>query len=1282
MASKIRLEIDIESHNEGITKTTDKLKELGFAGKSMNDVFKSGNLDAYNASLMQAYHTTALYKGEVAAASRYMTNLAKAQKASNTITSNGGTLKYTNPLTNESVYTNDQKEIYAQMLNDMKLVEAEAEKVRNAMANAFEGFDMTKFQASVDKDAEATRAFGTELEAIESKMKAVRAETEKQIRTGGDTTNIDSLKAQYQTLSDTRDGMLKSFDMDDFQTDMDKKSNAIKLFGTELQAIDSQMSSVRSAGMKLSEIGGDPEQIQKLSAQYKELSAEHDRLTKAANGTGMRIKNLIKNFVSAQLIVYALRSAIRLITTTIKESSAAAAEAEQVANKFITVFDNLQSASDSINSLVNDYGLAMSTSKDIMSTIGDMAIGLGASTDEAANFADETSKFIQDLRAFKDVGGDVIEMSQAFMSGAAGNTRNFRQWGSIVKEANVETILHAKGLDKLTGSALEWAKAQTRVEIVMSQQKNAIGATAREWDQYITVTNRYTEQTKQLKETIGTHVNSFFLPLKTALLEIIETYNKATIAKDNFEKNPTNPQNESLWDDDMKRTMQRSASKQYADYDMKTVPEFASFISEFGAPWEEAITILRPLVGISKELESEIRTYFTTKDKVDKEASEKDSEKEALRKYNENRASVMADMSDMFLGLGVGAYTGRDSSEFATPTYQSVVGGDTSSADNATKMGVLLEKYNDLQNIIGTEKDPFLLEEAKNNLTAVIASMEGLNEEIQKTSFTSQTESLDANIARLKKQNTLTEQYGEDGSDIVAILMEQYDAEQKALELKQDSLDAGVKESVAEQNRLALVALISSYYGMQVESAEKLAKVTKTTADQEARRAMYLADIDKLNSAKAEINALQNSNQAKRVNLGRSWDESSQESAKSDRAVALAGIGSSVEEMMSGFLSEEEAQIVAMGTYTSEMFLSADEAKAASEYKTQLEISAELDYIQSLKDARDSSLQSIESMWESLGDVGMIEGFKDIYDSIKAYSMTEAGGGLSEEDASMEAMGNVGMAILMEFLGHLDSVDEILSIVTESMDALAPIFDEFLEPIVELLAPIIELLDMLTPILTFLFPFLKMFAIGIVMVLTPIQQLAKVIEYAIGKITFWTSSDDIAWSEVQDVYTNNMEAIADIWAMEIDSRVEYVSELTDAQQGELDAYNEMFSEGLLSMAEWNSIIKKNIYGQTSDSSDIEAYANGGSFITNGEKLIKVGDNAGGRERVTITPLGGESNLAPSQSYSEASSGSMVSNTYQFGDIIVNGTDLSSAEIARALVAEIDKQERRGMSYAS
>ena len=94
------------------------------------------------------------------------------------------------------------------------------------------------------------------------------------------------------------------------------------------------------------------------------------------------------------------------------------------------------------------------------------------------------------------------EFAQNFMSGAAGNLRNFRTFGSIVRESAVNAELAKKGLDKLTGSELELAKMTTRAEMALEQQKNAIGATQREWDTMLSVNRRYDEAVKAMKESL------------------------------------------------------------------------------------------------------------------------------------------------------------------------------------------------------------------------------------------------------------------------------------------------------------------------------------------------------------------------------------------------------------------------------------------------------------------------------------------------------------------------------------------------------------------------------------------------------------------------------------------------------------------------------------------------------------------------------------------------------------------------------------------------------------
>ncbi|NCB27979.1 MAG: hypothetical protein EOM62_21385, partial [Bacteroidia bacterium] len=160
------------------------------------------------------------------------------------------------------------------------------------------------------------------------------------------TQNMTKAVKEYYANIPTDDRSTDPFSSDKFITDVQAKGDAISLFGTELEAVSKKMSMISSEGQRLVLSGGDPQEVKKLSEEYHRLSTEHDRLSQSANGTSTRIKNLVKNFVSAQLVVYAIRKTFQLVTQGFKESSLAAAEAEQVTQKFITVFEGFSKASE------------------------------------------------------------------------------------------------------------------------------------------------------------------------------------------------------------------------------------------------------------------------------------------------------------------------------------------------------------------------------------------------------------------------------------------------------------------------------------------------------------------------------------------------------------------------------------------------------------------------------------------------------------------------------------------------------------------------------------------------------------------------------------------------------------------------------------------------------------------------------------------------------------------------------------------------------------------------
>ena len=261
------------------------------------------------------------------------------------------------------------------------------------------------------------------------------------------------------------------------------------------------------------------------------LTASQNQMGSAVHGSGLKLLTIAKNILKFQLLMIPIRKSINFVTSTIKDSVKVAAEAEQIYSKLATVFDGLaDSAKSAAASISGNLGVANSTAASALSTVGDLLQAQGMGTSESLSKATEWVQMFNDIIAFKDINMTLNEFAQNFMSGAAGNLRNFRTFGSIVKESAVNARLAAQGYDSLTGSELELAKMTARANIALEQQKNAMGATEREWNTMLSVNRRLNESWKEYKENLGNTLNLFVKPIKSWLAEILDYTNDVTRA--------------------------------------------------------------------------------------------------------------------------------------------------------------------------------------------------------------------------------------------------------------------------------------------------------------------------------------------------------------------------------------------------------------------------------------------------------------------------------------------------------------------------------------------------------------------------------------------------------------------------------------------------------------------------------------------------------------------------------------------------------------------------------
>ena len=396
-----------------------------------------------------------------------------------------------------------------------------------------------------------------------------------------------------------------------------------------------------------------------------------------------RMANLVKSFVSAQAVVWAVSKVFRTLTSVIKESAEAASKAEETANLFNTTFETIQSTANKVAiSLSSSLGMANSTIQQSLGLFGDLAMGYGQTQDAALSFAESAVQTGLDIMSFKNISGDTTEVLQTMASGLAGNFENFRKWGIIVTQAEVKTRLQQKGLDKLTGSSLQFAKVQETLAIVQEKSKNAQGDLQKTLESTENITRRVSEANKQLLENIGTGVNEVLNPIKKLWLDIAENINKATMAQKLYKEGQKDINVYDLNNEDDYKTFKDNlktikwgvwADNLYNVDKEETNKYVTSKLTEnmilFGASLDDVISV-------AKELNWEINSNVISSLKIFEEELNKDiieqNNLETFKNRLQNEASYAANFIDSLSniqGVNIKTSYGPNSLNYVAPYY-------------------------------------------------------------------------------------------------------------------------------------------------------------------------------------------------------------------------------------------------------------------------------------------------------------------------------------------------------------------------------------------------------------------------------------------------------------------------------------------------------------------------------------------------------------------------------------------------------------------------------------
>jgi hypothetical protein len=253
---------------------------------------------------------------------------------------------------------------------------------------------------------------------------------------------------------------------------------------------------------------------EQLRAATARADAAEQKLTQTRKSSGLAA-DIVKQQFAALVTGGSILIAGRQLLEFGKSSISAASDAEEASAKFNQVFRNLaEGVRDDLEIMADANRRSIYDLVSFASTLQDTFVPLGFAREEAASLSTTITQLGIDIAAFSNKADS--EVIDNLTSAIVGNHEAVRSYGIVLTETVLKQELARMGALELTGAALEVAKAQARVNIIMRSSADAQGAAVREAGSYANVLKAFDAATQELKVSIGEGL----LPMMTQLVDI------------------------------------------------------------------------------------------------------------------------------------------------------------------------------------------------------------------------------------------------------------------------------------------------------------------------------------------------------------------------------------------------------------------------------------------------------------------------------------------------------------------------------------------------------------------------------------------------------------------------------------------------------------------------------------------------------------------------------------------------------------------------------------------
>jgi hypothetical protein len=233
-------------------------------------------------------------------------------------------------------------------------------------------------------------------------------------------------------------------------------------------------------------------------------------------GLGASLKGLVGPAAVATLGVQALQGAIRFAGDAITE----ARDLERNMAALGTVFGNITPRMAEFSKNAYNMGLSQVEAARTSTFLGSVLKQAGLPMNEVADNTERLTILAQDLAT--TFGYDTSEALTAMTALFRGEYDPIEKFGVALKQQEVNALVAAKGLGKLTGQAMLNAQQQVRMEQLYLRSADAQGAFARQSGTLFVEQKKLTAVFSNMQAMVGTELTPALTSLMQSLTPLVE----------------------------------------------------------------------------------------------------------------------------------------------------------------------------------------------------------------------------------------------------------------------------------------------------------------------------------------------------------------------------------------------------------------------------------------------------------------------------------------------------------------------------------------------------------------------------------------------------------------------------------------------------------------------------------------------------------------------------------------------------------------------------------------